>query len=93
MATAVDPLASTFTWERLHEALQRHEFGERETLIIMWQFRMLGGFKAALFEAIRLADPENLERLARGFPEEVAAFKEWRDGDMGGRLRQKGVPV
>jgi len=41
------------------------------------QFHFSGSFAHALFTAIELADDQNLERLAQGFPEEVEAYKVW----------------
>lgn len=38
------------------------------------QFRQSGGFFSALFDAIAHADGDNLDRLAKGFPSEVAAY-------------------
>ena len=38
---------------------------------------MLGGFHTALFFAIEKADDINLERLAKGFPDEVAGYRAW----------------
>jgi hypothetical protein len=42
-----------------------------------FQYRWSGDFYSSLFEAISRADEINLERLAQGFPEEVAAYKCW----------------
>jgi len=42
-----------------------------------FQFRIAGDFYTALFQAIQQADEDNLERLAKGFPEEVEAYKVW----------------
>lgn len=47
---------------------------EDEEFIVKWQYRMLGDFKKALIEAIKFADESNLERLKKGFPEEVQGF-------------------
>lgn len=40
-----------------------------------------------------MADEENLARLARGFPVEVAGFNQWRAGDLGQRLRAAGLGI
>lgn len=37
-------------------------------------------FTAKLLRLCAEADPQNLERLRKGFPEEVRAYLEWRDG-------------
>ena len=34
-------------------------------------------FGAALFQLIKKADPENLEKLSRGFPLEVELYRWW----------------
>lgn len=49
--------------------------------IIAWQFPTQnphGSFATALTVAISHADDEQLDRLARGYPEEVAAIRRWR---------------
>lgn len=46
-----------------------------------YQFRRSGGFFKALFDAIKLADVNNLPKVAKGFPEEADAFRVWtREG-------------
>lgn len=50
-----------------------------EEELIQWQYKELGGFKAALWLAIARADTGNLARLAVGFPQEVAAYARFRD--------------
>ena len=42
-----------------------------------FQFRWSGSFYTHLFGAIQQADHKNLEKLAKGFPEEVDAYKTW----------------
>lgn len=42
-----------------------------------YQYSQGGGFFSALFMAIKIADSDNLEKLGRGFPEEVEAFLCW----------------
>lgn len=44
---------------------------------LKYQFRLLGSFFTALFDAISRADEDNLDALAKGFPEEVDAYKTW----------------
>ena len=39
-----------------------------------FQFRQTGSFYTQLFELIAVADDENLNRIAIGFPEEVRAY-------------------
>jgi len=42
-----------------------------------YQYRRSGGFYKSLFDTIKKADPENTERLRKGFPEEVDAYLIW----------------
>jgi len=48
-----------------------------EEFIVKWQYRMSGGFFAALATAISLADTENRERLSQGFPHEVEGYRHY----------------
>jgi len=64
-----------------------------EKLVIKWQFRLLGDFCQALFQAIALADDDNLELLSRVFPDEVAGYKAWTCGDLATRLRDAGLDI
>jgi len=47
--------------------------GERD--LIYWQYQKLGGFKTALWSAIEKADNQNMDLLAKGFPEQVEAYR------------------
>ena len=47
----------------------------QELAVVSWQFRLCGGFKAALWEAIARADEGNLARLEYAFPIEVEGFR------------------
>ena len=62
-----------------------------EKAVVKWQWRLYGDFYTALWHAIKLADDQNLERLARGFPYEVAGLRLWREGDLAVRLRAAGL--
>jgi hypothetical protein len=42
-----------------------------------WQYHFTGDFYTLLFRTIGQADDQNLERLAKGFPEEVEAHVIW----------------
>lgn len=42
-----------------------------------YQYRVSGSFYTALFDAIKQADPDNRDRVALGFPEEVEAYLCW----------------
>ena len=39
-----------------------------------YQSRLSGSFYKAVFDAIKQADPDNRDRMAKGFPEEVEAY-------------------
>jgi hypothetical protein len=46
-----------------------------------FQYRWSGDFYTSLFRAIALADTGNTQRLSKGFPEEVDAYRIWtREG-------------
>lgn len=48
-------------------------------LYLEYLYQQTGSFYTTLFTAIQLADSENLEKLSKGFPEEVIAFRTYRD--------------
>lgn len=56
----------------LLEALERHT-----KMFDEYQYRQTGDFYTLLFRAIQQADGQNLDRLAKGFPTEVEAYKCW----------------
>lgn len=48
---------------------------------IEYQYGYTGDFYTLLFKAIQQADEQNLDRMSKGFPEEVSAYKLWsREG-------------
>ena len=53
------------------------KFTAEEQAVICWQFKYDGGFFTALWEAISMADEQNLDRLAEGFPTEVAGYRKY----------------
>lgn len=59
--------------------------------VVRWQFRLFGDFYKTLFDAIVRADEKNLDRLAKGFPVEVAGYRAWAYGALAAELRSKGV--
>lgn len=59
--------------------------------VLRWQWALYGDFFTALFGAIKQADDQNLERLRKGFPVEVAGFVAWSRGGLAKELRDKGV--
>ena len=75
------------------EFLMSEKWTPEEKWVIKWQFRLLGDFHRALFDAIKLADEHNLARLAEGFPSQVAGFMAWHAGDLGKRLREAGLEI
>ena len=70
----------------IHKALKSDNWTEAEKCVIRWQFRLYGSFYFQLFEAIQLADYLNIEKLRKGFPNEVEGFLAWRDGDLGNKI-------
>ena len=69
---------------------------EQEKLVIQWQFRLCGSFYTALWNAIKQADEENLDRLALGFPDHVAGFRAWAYSDpysMAEKFRKMGLAI
>jgi len=42
-----------------------------------YQFQQTGHFFTQLFDLISRADEDNLVKLAKGFPQEVEAYKTW----------------
>lgn len=48
--------------------------------LLGWQnLTALGGFERALWTALGVADTENLNALAKGFPEEAEALRRYRN--------------
>ena len=50
-----------------------------EMFIYEWQYSALGSFKRSLAESMVAADGMNLNKLAKGFPEEVEAYRNYTD--------------
>ena len=68
-----------------------HTLSLTERIILQWQWKLYGGFYTALLAAIAIADEENLERLARGFNDEVVAVRAWQTTWIGKSLRDRGL--
>ncbi len=51
------------------------ELDEGERHLVDWQYNMTGGFYAALWKAMTIADGQNLSRIGIGFPLEVRAYE------------------
>ena len=75
------------------DILESPAWTDGEKFVVKWQFQVLGHFKTALMDAIKLADEKNLARLELGFPDEVQGFRAWAYGDLGNRLRQTGLDI
>jgi len=73
--------AKTFSGEEV-------EFTRGEIDYLKFQNHASGGFFTLLFTLIGKADLDNLERIHRGFPEQVQGFVAWADGDLAERVRK-----
>lgn len=76
---------------RRRKLLESPEFTEGEKLYLKFQRNEIGDFYRCLFETIARADVQNLNRLAKGFPEEVAAYIAWSQGDLYDRVKAFGA--
>jgi hypothetical protein len=81
------------THEKIGAALTSGAYTKEEQFIIRWQYGYLGDFETALMKAICAADETNLELLSKGFPMEVGAYLDWCRGNMGDRIRKKGLEI
>lgn len=72
----------------LKAALSSPDFSSAEKELFKFLLDMQGGFKSCLFGAIGRADRQNRERLRKGFPELVAAYEGWTEGDLHARTQQ-----
>jgi hypothetical protein len=82
------------TYAQIMTILVSQDFDVSDKLVVRWQFRLLDGdFERPLWECIKCADSDNLERLSRGFPTEVEGFRRWAYGDLGYRLRAAGLSI
>lgn len=50
-----------------------------KAFIVEWQYGYAGGFTKALIGAMVVADDFNLEKISKGFPEEVNGYKKYRN--------------
>jgi hypothetical protein len=48
-----------------------------EYVAFMWQRGSMGGFNSLIMQAITIADEDNLNRLEKGFPLLVGAYKKY----------------
>ena len=63
--------------DQIYLWLFSEELTPEEDWIAKWQYGYLGHFHKALFEAICVADEENLDRLSLGFPDEVEGYRKY----------------
>lgn len=63
--------------------MPRWKEGTPEAVMKLWEWQHGGAthFTAKLFELLGKADPENLDRLALGFPQEVWTWQRWRGSE------------
>lgn len=61
---------------------QRDGINKGESNLLEWQYNTGGGFNDALFHAIATADGGNQSLIAKGFPQEVEAYKRF-SGESG----------
>lgn len=54
------------------------------TQLYYWQTNYTGSFSNIIFTLFQKADPANLAKLTRGFPEEAEAWKLWQEAGDGG---------
>jgi hypothetical protein len=70
--------------------LRHHpEINDGERRLIEWQFRCASDFYGRLMAAISYADSDNLDRIAKGFPEEAQAYRDFaHTGDLGRKVER-----
>lgn len=49
-----------------------------ELAVFKWQYSLNGDFYTALWEAIKKADDDNLDRIGYGFPIEIQGLRKYR---------------
>lgn len=81
------------TIEEIRKIILSPDWTQAEKEVVMWQFRLIGDFKKALWDAICRADELNLARLEMGFPTEIEGYRAWAMGDLARRLRAAGLSI
>ena len=66
---------SPYRWGKAPVVATTPNAGEQS--LYRWQYRQTSGFEAPLWECISTADSTNLNALAKGFPEHVAAYRRY----------------
>ena len=72
--------------KKIDAVLASADWTAGEKAVIKFQFNMWGHFYTSLFETLQHADFINMEKLRKGFPDEVEGFLAWREGDLGQRI-------
>lgn len=74
----------------MHDA----SFLPMERKLVLWQLSLeTSSFRITLWQVLFRADSENLARIEKGFPDEVAALRAWLHGDLAQRARALGLEV
>jgi hypothetical protein len=82
------------TYSEILSILNSDKFDDSDKWVVRWQYNMLDEeFDLPLARLIVVADLDNLAKLGRGFPVEVAGFRRWAHGDLGTRLREAGLNI
>lgn len=66
------------------------EFTRAEMQYLDFQHDRSGGFTTTLFRLIGKADQTNREKVRKAFPDHVAAYEAWTQGDLSDRARRVG---
>ena len=62
------------------------KLNQGEIDLYFWQYNKLGGFLTKIFDAMVVADTSNLNKIAKGFPQQVQAYKNY--GNLSGFWEQ-----
>jgi hypothetical protein len=73
------------SYRDLPALLKSKELTDGEKSYLEYYFGQTSSFTQKLMEAITAADWENISRLAKGFPGEVAAYIAWTEGSLHSR--------
>lgn len=80
-------------FEKVESVLNSDRFTAGEKEYLKFQLGMSDGFYANLWEAIAHADDDNLARISKAYPEEVAAYKAFKRGELRRRLQDEGLSI
>lgn len=93
MGKEADDAFDEDTFDQIEGILNSDSFTTGEKEYVKFQFGMSDGFYGHLWEAIAHADDDNLARMKKGFPEEVAAFQTFKRGELRRRLKAEGLSI